>query len=268
MGPSTQRDESHEEVDYIPLAVDPAHVDDANSKAGPEPESDEVVLVNPRGESMTDTVGFAVAYVFGFTFIMCTWVILFTNHPFTLGWFFWHPFLLSVAVVAHTYGILTLQPTSHAQPSVKAAGRSRHQLYMFALGFPAAALGIVAVSYNKYLHHAAHFATWHGRFGIATLTWMLVQIAVGGGSVWANGKLFGGNPRARRVWKYHRLSGYVLFVLLLVTAHLGGTWSDFAQNNVVPIVRLLAYTIAPILLLGGVFARVRLSKMRFFNRFA
>lgn len=33
---------------------------------------------------------------------------------------------------------------------------------------------------------------------------MLVQVALGGGSVWLNGRLFGGNPRAKHVWKYHR----------------------------------------------------------------
>ena len=33
---------------------------------------------------------------------------------------------------------------------------------------------------------------------------MTAQIVLGGGSVWFNGALFGGNPKAKLMWKYHR----------------------------------------------------------------
>lgn len=39
--------------------------------------------------------------------------------------------------------------------------------------------------------------------GIASIAWMVVQMAVGGGSVWFGGRLFGG-PKAKLLWKYHR----------------------------------------------------------------
>jgi len=59
-------------------------------------------------------------------------------------------------------GIITLQPTSFADPRGKAAGLLRHQVVIFFLGFPSVLLGTFSVSYNKWLHGADHFTTWHG----------------------------------------------------------------------------------------------------------
>ena len=41
-------------------------------------------------------------------------------------------------------------------------------------------------------------------FGLVTVVMWVTQVALGGGSVWFNGSLFGGNPKAKLVWKYHR----------------------------------------------------------------
>ena len=59
-------------------------------------------------------------------------------------------------------GIITLQPTSFANPRGKAAGLLRHQVVIFFLGFPSLLLGTFSVSYNKWLRGASHFTTWHG----------------------------------------------------------------------------------------------------------
>lgn len=42
------------------------------------------------------------------------------------------------------------------------------------------------------------------KFGLITFILLVVQIVLGGGSVWFNGRLFGGNPKAKLLWKYHR----------------------------------------------------------------
>ena len=87
--------------------------------------------------------------------------------------------------------------------------------------------------------------------------WMIGQIILGAGSVWFNGKLFGGGMKAKALWKYHRLSGYLLFPLMLITAHLGGAWSNWATMNSPWVIRFLAFTIAPLLAIGGLCARAR-----------
>ena len=106
----------------------------------------------------------------------------------------------------------------------------------------------------------------------------LFQICLGAGSVWFNGWLFGGNPKAKFVWKYHRwvtcvrllalagddncfifnsLSGYIILPLFLLSIHLGGAWSSWSNSHSVYIVRLLAFSISPIVLLGAVLSRIR-----------
>lgn len=99
---------------------------------------------------------------------------------------------------------------------------------------------------------------------------------LGGGSVWFNGRIFGGNPQAKLVWKYHRyvtflkpsyttncviligrLSGYIIYPLYLFTVYLGGAWSSWSGGHSVFIVRLLAFTLAPAVLLLAVLSRVR-----------
>ncbi|KAL0947339.1 hypothetical protein HGRIS_013458 [Hohenbuehelia grisea] len=170
-------------------------------------------------------------------FVVVTWVGLLIHSPAEKGWFALHPPLQSASIALITYGILTLQPTS--QPKTKAAGFQRHQLVIFFVALPCITVGTLAVMYNKYLNEAPHFMSWHGTLGIIVMVWILLQVALGGGSVWFKGVAFGGGAKAKAVWKYHRLSGYLLFPLLLFVGYLGAV------------------------ILGAVYTRVRLSKMNF-----
>ncbi|KDR81435.1 hypothetical protein GALMADRAFT_239336 [Galerina marginata CBS 339.88] len=193
-----------------------------------------------------------------------TWTAVLMNAPAQAGWFAWHPPLQTLAIFLFTFGIITLQPTN--QPKAKAAGLVRHQVAVFVAGFPLIVLGTFAVFYNKVLREADHFTTWHGTFGILCMVWLLFQIFLGAGSVWFGGALFGGGMQAKALWKYHRLSGYILFSLLLFTVNLGGAWSNWGAKYTLWIVRFVAYTIAPMVVLVGVYARVRTSKMQFLKR--
>lgn len=139
----------------------------------------------------------------------------------------------------------------------------RHQFVMFILAFPAILLGTSGIVYNKWLHKSPHMTTWHGTFGFMSVVWLIFQVMIGGGSVWFNGSVFGGGAKAKAVWKYHRLSGYILLPLLLFTAHLGGAWSAWMTEQTSHVTRFIAYTIAPVLVVGSVYARIRLSKMKF-----
>ena len=51
--------------------------------------------------------------------------------------------------------------------------------------------------------------------------------------------------------------GYATLASLLVTLHLGGAWSNFANENTGFIVRFLAYTFAPVGLIVAVYSRIR-----------
>lgn len=105
---------------------------------------------------------------------------------------------------------------------------------------------------------------------------------VGAGSAWFGGKAFGGGDKAKAIYKYHRyapvvvhilktlnhvvtyltkiiysVSGYLLLVFLLYTAHLGGAWSTWVVMSASYPVRVLAYTVAPIIVLVAVYSRAR-----------
>ncbi|TCD65418.1 hypothetical protein EIP91_002717 [Steccherinum ochraceum] len=194
-------------------------------------------------------------------FVAAVWIMALSS-PSSFGLFTWHPLCQSLSLALFTYGVLTLQSTS--RPKTKTAGLVRHQLAMIALGIPVAVIGTSIVVYNKSRHNKEHFTTWHGTFGITVMCLSILQVLLGGGSVWFDGRAFGGNPRAKLVWKYHRLSGYIIYPLYLFTAYLGGAWSHWAQERSVLVVRLFAFNIAPAVLLLAILSRVRLSKMKFF----
>lgn len=208
-----------------------------------------------------DAVAQIVAIVSVAVFLGITWIMTLTSGS-SFVWFAWHPLLLSLAIALFTYGILTLQPTSQAR--TKAAGLARHQLAMIILGIPLALLGFLAIFFTKIAHGRAHFTTWHAISGITTIVALVAQVVLGGGSVWFNGRLFGGNPKAKSIWKYHRVVGYVTFFMLLLTLHLGGAWSSWSQEHSSYFPRVLAYTFAPAGLIAAVYSRMRLSKMKFF----
>lgn len=91
---------------------------------------------------------------------------------------------------------------------------------------------------------------------------MTIQIILGAGSIWFGGRLFGENPK--RMYKYHRVSGYALMILFLVVIHLGGAWSDFSLNNGNTLSRFVAYLVSPVLVITGIATRIRFDKMPIF----
>ncbi len=53
----------------------------------------------------------------------------------------------------------------------------------------------------------------------------------GAASVWGRGRMVGGEAQGKKLWKWHRLSGYVLVVLFAVTAVLGVVETTWASKN-------------------------------------
>jgi len=219
-------------------------------------------LVLKREGRQGDDLARNTALVSAAVILVISWCIVLSNNPTKAGWFALHPLLQTLAIFLFTYGILTLQPTS--QPKTKAAGLVRHQAAIIMTGFPAILVGTFAVVYHKFLEGANHLVTWHAVFGLISMVWIFLQIFLGAGSVWFDGIAFGGGAKAKTVWKYHRLSGYILFPLLLATVHLGGGWSRWGEKYSNWGFRIVAYTIAPLAILGSIYVRVRTSKMKFF----
>jgi len=216
-------------------------------------------------ESRRGDIVFALVSVCSLLLIVgYTWNLVLTSNPAQLGYFAVHPPAQTLAVLALFIGVLQLQPSR--RPKSRERGLARHQVIMLGLGAPAILIGGGFMIWNKVDHSAPHFTSWHGKFGLIALLWICVHVVVGGSIVWFDGRVFGGQTEAKKLWKWHRLSGYLLLPFLLVTIHLAGAYADWVVAHTSRPARIFVYTILPIFALGGLFLRMRRDKLPGFQR--
>lgn len=87
---------------------------------------------------------------------------------------------------------------------------------------------------------------------------VVFSVAVLGPNVHGN---ITGEPLLLSFWPlahvHYRLSGYLLFPMLLFTIHLAGSWSDWVTMSSLYAIRVVAYDIAPLVLFAAILSRVR-----------
>jgi hypothetical protein len=71
-------------------------------------------------------------------------------------------------------------------------------------------------------------------------------------------QLYGGVDNAKKVWKYHRASGYAVFVLALVTV---AAATKTTYNNNVLGIQLWAVIVAAVITLAGIVPRIKKQKL-------
>ncbi|WVR07376.1 hypothetical protein IAU60_004417 [Kwoniella sp. DSM 27419] len=211
--------------------------------------------------SRRDQVSLAMVVIGLALVVPTTWYLVFSGNLKAMGWFAVHPPMQSLALTAFLLGITPLQPPPPSSGTRQTRFKT-HQSFMLGLALPALAIGSVAMVYNKYLHGAAHFTSWHAKFGLTAILWVLLQASIGAASVWGGGKAFGGEAKAKRVYKYHRLSGYILVTLMLITIHLAGVHSDWANGRGHNAARVAAYYVGLPLIWLGLVVRSRPCKMK------
>lgn len=175
-------------------------------------------------------------------------------HPVIL--FSYHPLLQSLSLVLVVQAILVLQPTHTAEQ--KTNGQRVHA-GLIAASVVLAAGGIAIIEYNKISGGREHFHAAHGYFGVATGAVLAVQVLVGL-TMWAVPALYGGEARAKAVWKYHRMSGYAILVLLLATVA-SASRTDYNEG----VLRLPLWSLAvlSVLIVVGTFPRIKKQKLGF-----
>jgi hypothetical protein len=89
------------------------------------------------------------------------------THP--AGLFTPHPLLQSVGTALFLNGILVLQPIRNSKEA-KHRGLQAHRAIQFT-GLAVIVTGATFIIYNKIVHQAPHFTSWHGRFGLAVGTY-------------------------------------------------------------------------------------------------
>lgn len=161
--------------------------------------------------------------------------------------------LNSSAVLFFVQGILVLQPTHTAKQ--KKQGTYTHAA-LNDIAILAAIAGLVVIEYNKFDHNGTHFESPHAILGLVTYILVALQALVGFLQFFAP-SLFGGVDNAKALYKYHRVSGYVILLMMLATV-CAATQTTF--NKSVLEIQLWAVVVASVLVVLGVGARIKLNK--------
>ncbi|KAK4056163.1 hypothetical protein OIO90_002894 [Microbotryomycetes sp. JL221] len=204
----------------------------------------------PTWSSWTVQIGLLLAFV-------PLWTTLAT-HP--AGLFTYHPAIQSFAIILFIQGIILLQP----QPKdfkTKQKGLKLHQIVQYT-ALPLIVAGSAVIVYNKIVNKGKHLYSWHGWCGTLTLFLIVAQITFGAIIVYSPlTQLVGGSNKAKQIWKFHRMSGYVTLSLLLLTPLLAVD-SDWIQNNTTRVERIVM-TGGLVLVAIGVTARISTQKLGF-----
>ncbi|KAM0714220.1 hypothetical protein Q7P37_010007 [Cladosporium fusiforme] len=164
-----------------------------------------------------------------------------------------HPLLNSAAILFFVQGILVLQPTHTARQ--KKEGTYAHA-GLNDIALLSAIAGLVVIEYNKFAHNGTHFESPHAILGLITYILTTIQAVVGITQYFVP-QLYGGVDNAKKLYKYHRVGGYVILLAMLATVA-AATQTDYNKN--VLQIQLWAIIVAAILLLVGIVPRIRLSK--------
>ncbi|KAF1973416.1 hypothetical protein BU23DRAFT_554404 [Bimuria novae-zelandiae CBS 107.79] len=165
-----------------------------------------------------------------------------------------HPLLNSAGLLLVTQAALILQPTH--TPAQKRTGTHLHAaLHLF--GLSALLAGLVIIEINKAGPGHEHFASPHAILGLIFYIAIFLQ-AVVGVTQYYTPSVYGGEEKAKKVWKYHRAAGYVIATVGLATV-CAASWTTYSLN--VAHVQHWAVITASVLVLLGVVPRIRLQKL-------
>ena len=233
-GPPTNDDSRYE--DHEPLLGQPG--DQAQEKDKPMPYNliTGTAILSQAGILILAATVFAAVFTHAFIW------------PFSM-----HPLLNSVAALFAFEAALILQPTH--TPAQKRIGALIHGS-LNGLAFLLYLLAFVAIYYNKSAHGGVHFESIHAIMGLTTYIVLLIQAAVGF-TMYFVPSLYGSVDKAKSIWKYHRMSGYLVLTLALATV-CAATTTDYNQN--VLGMELWVMIVASVLVLLGLIPRVKLQK--------
>ncbi|KAJ5485978.1 hypothetical protein N7530_000278 [Penicillium desertorum] len=164
-----------------------------------------------------------------------------------------HPLLGISALLLQVQAALILQPT--ATPQQKSTGtRIHYSLQLLSVVLFVTAFVIIEV--NKGSH--PHFVSPHGILGLITYITIVLQAVVGIIQYFLPVTVLGSVDAGKRIYKYHRWSGYVLLLLEMATV-VAATQTTY---NVIAIhIPLWGVLVAVVLILAGVGARIKKHKL-------
>jgi hypothetical protein len=167
-----------------------------------------------------------------------------------------HPLAQSLGVLVLLQSVLVLQPTHTG--AQKQIGQKIHA-GLNLLAFAIFVVGVVVIEVNKVKGNGPHFHSVHGYLGVITSIWILIQYFVGF-TMFLTPGLYGGQAQAKKVWKYHRISGYGLLLIMMATIT-SAVETDYNKN--VLGLKLWAMIVIFVIMIVGVYPRIKKQKLGF-----
>lgn len=133
-----------------------------------------------------------------------------------ISFFSGHPIAMSIAIFTLIQSILFQQPITPENLNRKRLGQYIHVAFNL-ITFLAIITGFTIIEVSKAQGNGSHFQTTHAFFGVSTLLLLIVQYIVGF-TMWLTPSLYGGEARAKSLYKYHRYTGYFILLMILGTA--------------------------------------------------
>jgi len=199
-------------------------------------------------------IGTAIVTQFGvFLFTALIWADILLS-PIML--FTAHPLLNSADILLLTQSILVLQPTHTA--SQKRIGTITHAS-LNGLALSSLVSGLIVIEVNKFNHNGTHFESPHAILGLTTYIVLILQSIVGF-TQYFTPTIFGSVDNAKSIYKYHRMSGYVVLVLLLITVG-AATFTPFNIQTLH--IKLWSVVLTSVLILLGIVPRIKKQKFGF-----
>ncbi|TCD71070.1 hypothetical protein EIP91_000162 [Steccherinum ochraceum] len=194
-----------------------------------------------------------MAQIGGVALVVAIWASIFMHK---LSLFSAHPLLNSLGIALLLESTLMLQPTNTA--AQKRKGAIVHSI-LNSIAFLAMYSAFIIVIIAKSRKHEHHFTSAHSVFGIITYILILMQATVGMIQFYFP-SLVGGKEKAKSIYKYHRISGYIIFVFIIMTA-IAVTYTDFVAH--VLKIRTWFVVLCSAFVLAGVLPRVEPTKFGF-----
>jgi cytochrome b561 len=113
---------------------------------------------------------------------------------------------------------------------------------------------------NKASHPETRFQNIHGILGLVTFILIIIQALIGFAQFYVPSTVLGSVENGKKLYKYHRMSGYLILLLSLVTI-CAATQTGFNKN--VLQIRLWAVIVASVLVVAGVLPRIKKQKFGF-----
>lgn len=183
------------------------------------------------------------------------WGVVFTHKiliPFSL-----HPLLNSVGVLFVVEAILVLQPTHTADQKRKGTYTHASLAALAAVCFYSA---LAAILVHKMRAGLPHYESPHAILGAVIYALLFIQAFVGFTQYFVPA-LYGGVGNAKSVYKYHRVSGYIILFLLLANVVLASL--TFYGSKILGL-KTWGIVLIGLLTIAGAYPRIKKQKVKLF----